>query len=261
VAAGDGLVPDWRDAAAYEPLLEADRSLIAWEWLRRDPAYRVAAERASREACRRGSASEAPAQWGLHAFEPPRLAAPEARPVWRAELHPFVLAVEASPSSGEDIFDLALLGEASTLVTAADGREHLLISDGFRTIRIDVLAGSVARGSVELRYRLTGLARTERPLLTLRRLLALCRTGRFCRSLHPSETRAKRWLLMLRTRDALASGADQREIAAALLSPDARQRRWRTESSSLRSRAQRLVRSARAMEAGGFWALLSGAGG
>jgi hypothetical protein len=27
---------DWRDAAAYAPLLEADRSLFAWEWLRRD---------------------------------------------------------------------------------------------------------------------------------------------------------------------------------------------------------------------------------
>ena len=36
-------MPDWRDAAAYEPLLEADRSLIAWEWLRRDRGYREAA--------------------------------------------------------------------------------------------------------------------------------------------------------------------------------------------------------------------------
>ena len=35
--------PDWRNADAYSALLEADRSLIAWEWLRRDDRYRAAA--------------------------------------------------------------------------------------------------------------------------------------------------------------------------------------------------------------------------
>jgi hypothetical protein len=256
VVAGDGLVPDWRDAEAYEPLLEADRSLFAWEWLRRDRGYRTAAERSRRPG---NPESDGPAWWGLHAFEPPGATVPEARPVWRAEVCPFVLCVDAQPATGEDQFDAGRFAAVSTIVPAIDGREHLLISDGLRSIRIDVLTGSLAGGPVDLRYRLTGLKSAERPLLTLQRLLALWRTGGFCRSLHPREIRAKRWVLMLRASDALAAGADQREIAAVLFSQEARQPRWRVQSPSLRSRVQRLVRSARVMEAGGFRALLSDA--
>lgn len=258
MAAGEGHVPDWRHASAYQPLLQADRSLIAWEWLRRDRGYRVAAERALETWGDRNPAQpgEEPARWGLHAFEPSWLAAPEARPVWRAEVHPYVLGVEAGPPHGDDVFDLERFGTISSLVTTADGREQLLISDGFCPIRIDVVSGTLAGGPVALRYRLAGLASAERPLLTLRRLLGLWRTGRFCRSLHSSELRAKRWLLMLRTYDALTAGADQREIAAVLLSAEAGEPRWRTRSPSIRARVQRLVRGSRSMASDGYLELL-----
>lgn len=258
MAAGDGYVPDWRDAAAYEPLLHADRSLIAWEWLRRDRSYRAAAERAldSAGSRTRVDLGEPPERWGLHAFEPPWRSAPEARPVWTAEVHPCVLNAEAVPTDGEDAFDLERFTAISTLVRAADGREHLLISDGLHSIRINVLEGSIAAGPTELCYRLTGLASAEGPLLTLRRLLALWRTGRFCRSLHPQEARAKRWVLMLRAHDALAAGTTQRVIAAELLGSGAARERWRVEEPSLRSQVQRLVRGARNMASGRFRQLL-----
>jgi hypothetical protein len=257
VAAGDRNVPDWRDATAYEPLLGADRSLLAWEWLRRDPAYRTAAERAlSGSGCDPSEPGQAPERWGLHAFEAPGVTAPEARPVWCAEVHPYVLGVEATSGRGGDAFDLARLGSISTLLTTADGREHLLVCDGLRSIRIDVMAGSIARGPAELRYRLSGLTTAERPLLTLRRFLALWRTGRFCRSLHAHEARAKRWVLALRAYDALAGGASQRAIAAELLGGGAARTRWRVKEPSLRSRAQRLAQNARSEALGGFRKLL-----
>ena len=66
-------------------------------------------------------------------------------------------------------------------MTAADGREHLLMSDGLRTVRLDVLAGTLSSGPTELHYRLAGLGSAERPLLTLRRFLALWHTAGFCR--------------------------------------------------------------------------------
>lgn len=31
---------EWQDASTYFPLLQMDRSLLMWEWLRRDPDYR-----------------------------------------------------------------------------------------------------------------------------------------------------------------------------------------------------------------------------
>jgi hypothetical protein len=255
-----GHAADWRDAAGYAPLLKADRSVFAWEWLRRDPGYRAAAERAIGKvsASATGELADA-ARWGLHAFEAPSFGAPAARPVWRAEIHPHVLEVDAAPAAEAcDMFELARLSGMTTLITAAGQREHLLISDGLRTIRLDALSGSLRHGPVRLRYRLAGLGSVERPLLTLRRLLALWRTGRFAAGLHPVEARASRFVLMLRAWDALASGATQREIAAELLSVEAGEARWRVSAPTVRSRVQRLVRNARAMAAGEYVSLLKG---
>jgi hypothetical protein len=64
-------------------------------------------------------------------------------------------------------------------------------------------------------------------------------------------------VLLLRTSDALEAGACQREIAEHLLGRDAAEPRWRIEAPTLRSRAQRLVRQARWLAAGGYLAMLS----
>ncbi len=48
-------MPCWRDGDAYAPVLAGGRPLLAWELLRRDPAYRPVSVDA-------GIAS----QWGLH---------------------------------------------------------------------------------------------------------------------------------------------------------------------------------------------------
>lgn len=245
------LGPDWRDAAAYAPLLAADRSIFAWEWLRRDPAYREAAA-----AALSGAGALPPERWGLHAFEPPDRWAPHARPIWSAAVHGYVLAAEATAApDAAAAFDVSRLEGLATLARDAGGDEHLLISDGVRAIRLDVSGGSVGERPARLRYRLEGLSGLDKPLLTLRRLVALWRTGRFARSLHPPEARARRWILLLRAYDALAAGADQREIAAFLLNRAAAGVRWRSEAPSLRLRAQRLVRGARSM-AGTYLELL-----
>ena len=259
MAAGVAQVPDWKNGSAYEPLLDADRSLFAWEWLRRDRHYRAAAKRALEVDGNRSpiGLGEAPERWGLHAFEPPGLTALDARPVWLAEVHPYVLDVHAGPQDGEDVFDLERFSAISTLLKGADDREHLLISDGIRSLRIDVLSGSVKDGPSQLRYMLAGFASAERPLLTLRRLLMLWRTGRFSAALHAAEAKTRRSVLTLRTHDALDAGADQREIAAVLLSDVATERHWRSHSPSLRSQVQRLVRGARRMASGGYLDLLS----
>jgi hypothetical protein len=252
---GEHFRPDWRDSAAYEPLLAADRALLAWEWLRRDGAYRRA-ERAHRAGSGTARGIGCPEQWGLHAFEEPGLSIPDARPVWSSKVHPFVLPVRAVPGTRDDSIDLRALSPLCRLATGRAGRQHLLISDGLRSIRIDVMEGRIGRCRLTFHYLVAGFESAERPLLTLRRLLALRRTGDFSSPLHSPDSRATRFVLMLRTADALASGAVQRDIAAELLDPDARKSRWRVRSPSLRGRVQRLVGSARAMAAGGYWRLL-----
>jgi hypothetical protein len=142
-----------------------------------------------------------------------------------------------------------------TLVTTPFA-DHLLLSDGWRSIRLDGAAGLFAGGTVRLAYRLEGLGGAEAPLLTLRRLLAFDRSGRFSSALHPRERRSPRWVQILRAWDALQEGAGQREIARVLLSASAGEPDWRIREPSLRSRVQRLVRLARSMAGGGYRALL-----
>lgn len=251
---GSGL--DWRDAAAYAPLLGADRSFFAWEWLRRDPAYRAAAERALSPRASSRTEDAAARAFGLIAFELPRLAVPHARPLWTSQAHPQVLAVDRGTGGGaDDIFALDRLSDIAILVEG-ERSEHLLLSDGRHAIRLDGAPRTFSAGGVCLRYRLEGLGTAEPLILPLRRFMALCRTGAFARSLHPREPRARRWVLMLRAWDALAEGADQREIAEVLLSRTAAIPRWRSREPSLRSRAQRLVRSARRVADAGLWNFL-----
>jgi hypothetical protein len=147
------------------------------------------------------------------------------------------------------MFTLERFADLTTWLRGAAGGEHLLLADGYRSIRIDIVRGTVAAGPVRLRYRLGGFAAAAEPLATLRRLVMLWRTGHFSPGLHPRDRRAARWIALLRAHDAIAAGATQREIAEHLLSRDASGRGWRLSSPSLRSRAQRLVRAAREMSA------------
>jgi hypothetical protein len=246
----------WRDRAAYAPLLKADRSLFAWEWLRRDPLYRAAAHRARSAAPSSSGSGPRPGQFGLVAFEPPDLAVPDARPLWRLDVHPYVLRAEPIGARHcADMFDLAPLRGFARIHVDVEG-EHLLLSDGLRAVRLDGPAAAFTGGRAALRYALEGLASAEPPLLALRRFLALCRTGGFARSLHRREAKARRWIEILRASDALASGADQRAIAQELLSSSVAEPGWRNRESSVRSRAQRLVRAARQMADGGYRRLL-----
>lgn len=250
-----GQTADWRDAEAYAPLLGAERATFAWEWLRRDEGYRQAAARAGSE----GSCIENPdaARWALHRFEDPELSALEARPIWRAEKYPFVLAASAEEDrpAGES-FDLRRFEALATLVRSSSGTEHLLFSDGLKGIRLDIVGGTILKGPVRLHYRLSGLDEVQGPLLVLRRLLALWRHGRFATKLHAAEAKAARFVLMLRAYDALMSGATQRHIAGELLDRDALQERWRVRSPAVRLSVQRLVRGAAEMAAGGYQLLL-----
>ena len=245
-------IPDWRDEAAYEGLLEADRACFAWEWLRRDPDYRTAAIRASGVPGAPHGADR-PERWGLHAFENPGLTWTQARPMWTAARYPKVLRADASPArSAAQAFDLRNLSGLARLLRGRDGREHLMLGDGLHIIRLDICSGSIARGRADLHFRLEGPHGVPVQVLTLRRLLALIRTGRFSPHLHRPDASARRWLRALRTADALAAGASQRDIAVALLGLDPRQNRWRAEAPNLRGKAQRLVQRARRLASGGY---------
>jgi len=196
---------------------------------------------------------------GFTFAEDPDRAAPEARIIWHADLDPGTLRVIAVPSDPADPDSIRTerLAPWLALATDSDGREHAVLSDGWHRIRIDVEEGSITREqAVLLHYRLLGVASAEPKILPLRRFLELCRRGRFARSLFPRDPRIERWLTVLRVHDALAAGASQRDIGAALFGEDRIVPDWNDHSDSLRSRVRRLVHDAQAMARGGYRHLL-----
>ncbi|MDO6416144.1 DUF2285 domain-containing protein [Sphingomonas sp. BIUV-7] len=152
---------------------------------------------------------------------------------------------------------MAQLAPWLSIITDTTGSEHAVLSDGWRRIRIDVSAGSLlGEGPVMLHYDVAGVETAIAPLLTLRRLLHLCRYRRFGRALFPADRRMDRWLSVLRTHDALADGASQYEIACALFGESRIDREWRQSADALRSRVRRMVREARHFAGGGYRSLM-----
>jgi hypothetical protein len=96
------------------------------------------------------------------------------------------------------------------------------------------------------------VASAQAQILPLRRLLDLCRTGRFSVSLYPHDRRVMRWLFALRVHDAVQAGTSQREIARVLLGGDERACEAARRSDSLRSRIRRVAAEAQRLAAGGW---------
>jgi hypothetical protein len=231
------VVADWRDPATYASLLACDRRAFAWEWLRRGAAYR--------RAWTDGGAD--PLTFGLVAFADPHLSATEARPIWAPQTDPQVLdtSVVAYTAKVDDAFNLLALANFVSVEICGGATEHWLLSDGRWTVRLDIHDGTLLGGPLLLDHHLQGMASAERKMHALRQLIALSRNGEMPVGLQPREARAPRWILELRTADAVASGATQQEMARAFFGASISKSRWRLESASYRLRVQRLARAAR----------------
>jgi len=115
-----------------------------------------------------------------------------------------VVAVRAIPAErgDPDGLDLERLRALATLARAERGQEYLVLSDGWRRLRLDVVEGSLCeRPCVRLHYRLSGFQDLEARLRTLHRLAALRRTGTFEPKLHPTASGLPRRLEALQVAD------------------------------------------------------------
>lgn len=195
---------------------------------------------------------------GVFTFaESPGRTAPDARLIWHADCDPGILRATAAPTSSSDPDGItpALLGRWLSVVADMSG-EHVVLSDGWRHIRLDIACGSLDAGPVVLHYQLAGLVSAEHAILPLRRFLDLCRNRRFSVSLYPPDRRVARWIVALRVHDALVAGASQRDIARVLFGGDLALDTGARESDSLRSRVRRLVADARRLAGGGYRLLM-----
>lgn len=184
-----------------------------------------------------------------------------ARIIWRADFDPGTLRAEALPADPADPASLVLAPLAPWMSVAVDGegREHAVLSDGMRRVRLDITDGSLSGcEAVVLRFQQEGLQQAKAAILPLQRLISFVSHHRFAASLYPKDRGSKRLIVALRVYDGLAQGASQREIAAVLFGARSIEGGWRGASDSMRSRLRRLVADARRLAGGEYRSLLGG---
>lgn len=257
----------WRDRARYNRLLGFDKATWAWECLRRALGRDAALPcmpastllRARPPLCvltihrrDRPSACVVPlaAIGGMDDFA--------GHVFWCGELPAPVLAVDAQPAAVDapDAFDLRALPYPIVVLRHVGGGEHVLIADGPRCIRVKVRSGTLLNGPVQLDFHVPGNSHAGAKIMTLRRLNALCRLGRFPVTLFPPERRARRWAMALQAWDGRQAEASHREIAIVLRGEATVRDHWYGKSDHMRTHIKRLLRTANALIGGGWRHLL-----
>ena len=242
----------WRDPAAYAGLALCGPRGLAWELLRRDADYALAARRA---AARAGgiwpvvASAGLATRWGLHALEDPDRSAVDARLFWTAAADPTILSASAIEPLGW--FD-ALGVSLSSIVPAAVGRVRQAVALGGTAhgIRIDV--ADRAEGEARLLgFHLTLARPLAVQLAELARLWSLWNGAPLADPVFARDM--ARSILLLRAIDALAEGASLRMVGAGLVSAD----EWPGDSEWAKSRARRIIVAARALWTGGPAAVLN----
>ncbi|HBP1971181.1 TPA: DUF2285 domain-containing protein [Pseudomonas aeruginosa] len=239
----------WYPTAAYLYTLHLDGPALAWEYLRRNPDYRL-------DWLRRRRRPDAAHRWGLRLLEDPALDARDAHPAWFPDHDAVVqLYPDADPPPDAYTFEF----------WRVPGRKHL-IHDGKRLVLVSrwpgcclrlALAPGLEDGMAYLyatRACATPCARYRALVAELDKLAVLpdAMPAVMTRE-RPSPTQLQE-LHTLQALDATLAGASLREVAEGLFGVDAVATDWHADS-ALRARVRRLVRRGEALMRGGYRSL------
>lgn len=229
--------------AAYLYLLGLDDVAMAWEYLRRNAAYRADWRR------RRGGD---PSRWALAAFEDPRRDAREAEPLWRPDPTALTLVTAASGVGEAPRFGLWRLPGMRHLIH--DGKAlRVTLSAGTATLRM-ILAPELGDGGAYV-YGLpaspTAAAARAAALATLAALEGPFPSARCL----PQRRDALVRMRTLAAIDAAALGASEREIGMLLFGRARVAADW-SHDGSLRAQVRHLLKRGQSLISGGYRALL-----
>jgi len=267
----------WQATAAYLYLLRLDAASLAWEYLRRDPAYRACWRCYGRQHWPQhghqpgqrpgGRALPGAAQpWGLAQLEDPGLDARRAHPVWDdrmpALLHVYAAGDAAAGQAGLDLWRLP--GE-KRLAALPDGGYALQVRDDDGAapclrarLGAGVLDGQPALCAVPLDARLHAQAAqlaAHAAHFAPRRVAAAGQAHPAYRHVHPHThpvTQASlHHLHALQALDGAQAGASQRRIAEALYGAERVRACWHADS-ALRAQVRHSLARGYALMRGGY---------
>lgn len=245
-ASDDDAAP-WEATAAYLYLLQLDPPALAWEYLRRDPAYRACWRRFGRQA-----GAEAARPWGLVWLADPDRDARDAHPVWDDCL-PSLLHLRATGGPAGAGLDLWHIPGPKRLIALPDGFA-LEAGDGAHLLRArlgpGVLDGQPVVCTVPLDARLhaqAALLAAHAAHLAPRRA---CPRARYAAS-HLVPLAARHHLHALQALDGARAGASQRHIAEVIYGRDWVHAYWHTDS-ALRAQLRHSLARGFALMRGGY---------
>jgi len=251
----------WHPFAAYLYVLHLDGPALAWEYLRRNPDYRLDWHRHGRRV--HAQQQRQAQRWGLRLLEDPSRDARDAHPDWlhgtaASQLHPDLAALPKAALSGASTFQLWGLPGYKQL--RQDGpRLRLAVQVPARQVRL-TLAPTLHDGMAYTATTAVGRAGgSQRPRArVLADELAALMSAQPCnvgRSRERPSPLALQELRTLQALDGLLASASLREIAQVLFGAAAITAGWHADG-DLRARTRRLAQRGDQLMRGGYRRLL-----
>jgi hypothetical protein len=234
----------WKAAAAYLYLIKRAPDELAWEYLRRQAAYRLAVR----------EQGESPQSWGLETFENPDLDSRSADPRWLRAGLSIELTRVADPAA--ESFDLWRFAGRKRLEREGAG---MALRFPRRTQGWTVVLDDQLNAGDPFGYVLPAARPFEAIHLAVREIAAGYASGNVPRVASVAPKRPTRWALLhmraLQALDGASAGASHREIADVLFGHAYAQERWSAES-ELRAQVRYLIKRAQFLRDGGYRELL-----
>jgi hypothetical protein len=265
------LAVDWTKDETYDYTVKlADRGW-AWEWLRRNPAFRTAWNDARLHYGIAGydgattllvSQSDTPRllEWDCLYCSSPQEDARLASVFWSPEICSSVLKLHAFPLKAQveaTPFLLRDLACPSALLELPNRAQHLLFHDGSRSLQLVVEGEDVLRPVRLLTDGAPGKALAGRQLRSLLCFNDLRLSGRLYDSHFQRELPSQRLRLVLRILDGSLAGASHREIAQIVFADEFSTERWYAPGRPLRDRVRRAIYRGHQLMHNGYRDLLS----
>jgi hypothetical protein len=245
----DRSIEPWYPTAAYLYVLHLDGPALAWEYMRRNPDYRL-------DWLRRRRRPDAAHRWGLRLWEDPAFDARDAHPDWLADPASTVqLSPDADPPPDAVAFEFWRIPGHKHLTH--DGKRLALVAHWpGHCVRL-VLASGLEDGAAFVyamracakpcaRYRALANALDKLAMADAAPPAAVARA-------RPSPA-ALLELHTLQALDATLAGASLRETAQGLFGTDAIEADWHKDG-ALRARVRRLLRRGQSLMGGGYRSL------
>ncbi len=235
----------WYATAAYLYLLHLDGPALAWEYLRRNPGYRLDWRRRRR----RPQAAQA---WGLRLLEDPALDARDAHPAWFPD-HPFVVQLysDADPPPNAGVFEFWNVPGYKRLIH--DGKRLVLTAQWSGCCVRLALAPDLVDGIACL-YAMRACAAPCTHYRALAAGLDALTTASVVVPVAAVRARPSPAVMQelhtLQALDAVLAGASFRQVAEGLFGADA-VADWHADG-GLRSKVRRLVQRGDALMRGGY---------